>query len=220
MNISENNYENISIDTNTFLIESFFHGSGTKTITVAGNTKFTYLLLAKEQLDLDLRIETTGETAEINVKTLCIAKPESDITLKLHAHLIHSHSTADLHMVSLLQDGSVCEIDGGVDLHADVKKISGHLLEENIILGENIKIKTLPMLDVRSSDVSASHGARIQRLDAKKMFYLQSRGLDKTQAKELMISGYFEQVFTPFKHDQENLDISRLEKEWLDYLLS
>jgi Fe-S cluster assembly protein SufD len=133
---------------------------------------------------------------------------------------MHDHSTADLHIISLLQDQSTCTIDGGVDLHPKVKKVSGHLLEENIILGEQVKIKTLPMLDVRSSDVSASHGARIERLDEKKLFYLKSRGLDSTQAKELMIRGYFEQVFTPFKHEQENLDIYRLEQERLDYLLS
>jgi Fe-S cluster assembly scaffold protein SufB len=44
------------------------------------------------------------------------------------------------------------------------------------------------MLDVRSSDVSASHGARIERLDEKKLFYMKSRGIDSTQAKELIIS--------------------------------
>ena len=147
-----------------------------------------HLLLVKDACDLDLRIESAGEGAQITVKVLCLAKEGSNISLKLHGHLFHDHATADLHMITLLDDGAVCEIDGGVDLHANVKKISGHLLEENIILGDRVHIKTLPMLDVHSSDVSASHGARIERLDEKKLFYLQSRGLDATQAKELMIS--------------------------------
>jgi Fe-S cluster assembly protein SufD len=61
-------------------------------------------------------------------------------------------------------------------------------LEENILLGDKLKIKTLPMLDVRSNDVKASHGARIEKLDPQRLFYLQSRGLDDTQAKNLIIS--------------------------------
>jgi len=52
-----------------------------------------------------------------------------------------------------------------VTIAPDTKQTSGHLLEENIVLGKKVKVKTLPMLDVRSSDVSASHGAKIDRLD-------------------------------------------------------
>ncbi len=66
-------------------------------------------------------------------------------------------------------------MDGNIVISPDIVKAAGHLLEENIILGERVQIKTLPMLDVRSNDVSASHGARIEKLDAKKLFYLESK---------------------------------------------
>ena len=62
-------------------------------------------------------------------------------------------------------------------------------------MGENIQIKTLPMLDVRSSDVSASHGCRIQKLDEKKLFYLMSRGLSRQESERLMIEGVVASVF-------------------------
>jgi len=218
-----NNFEPLSIEKDTFLIEIFSKGEGTKHIRVAAWVTFTYLALVKEDVSLDISIESTGEWAHILAKSLCIAKENSDITLKMHGHLKHNHATADLHMISLLQNNSVCEIDWGVDLHAWVHKISGHLLEENIILWENIKIKTLPMLDVHSSDVSASHGARIERLDEKKLFYMKSRWLDSTQAKELILSWYFEQVFAVFKESEipENKKtIWDLQQERLTYLLN
>lgn len=217
--MQHNSFQDQLISENTYLIESFDSWIWSKILTVETWVTLTYLILVKESLDLDLRIESGWEKAEITIKALCVAKKQSNIKLRIHAHLQHNYATADIHMISLLQDWSVCEIDGWVDLHAWVHKISGHLLEENIILWDKIKIKTLPMLDVRSSDVSASHGARIERLDEKKMFYLKSRGLSDTQAKELMIWGYFEQVFGLFKETAENLDVARLEKEWLDYLL-
>lgn len=66
-------------------------------------------------------------------------------------------------------------MDGSIVISPDIVKASGHLLEENIILGERVQISTLPMLDVRSNDVSASHGARIEKLDVKKLFYLESK---------------------------------------------
>lgn len=66
--------------------------------------------------------------------------------------------------------------------------MAGHLLEENIVLGKKIKIKTLPMLDVRSSDVNASHGAKIDRLDENKLFYMMAKGLDQKQSQMLIVT--------------------------------
>jgi Fe-S cluster assembly protein SufD len=43
------------------------------------------------------------------------------------------------------------------------------------------------MLDVHANEVTAAHGARIEKLDNKKIFYLKSRGLDDQQATEMMI---------------------------------
>lgn len=222
MNISQNTFDQVHIPANEsiIMIDEFWHGSGSKTITVWAWAELTYLILMKEEVELNLRIESAGEWAKILIKWLLIAKNWSNIKLTAHAHLMHDQATADLHLVSMLQDWSICEVDGGVDLHEWCSKISGHLLEENIILGTDIKIKTLPMLDVRSSDVSASHGCRIQKLDEKKLFYMRSKGLSKTQAEELMIRGYFEQVFEPMLWWDDTIVAKRLEEGYIDYLLN
>jgi hypothetical protein len=112
-----NNFEPLHISQDTFLIEIFTHGTGTKHITVAEGITFNYLALVKENVTLDVRIASVGEKAAITAKSLCIAKEGFDINLKMHGHLMHNFATADLHMISLLLDKSSCEIDGGVDLH-------------------------------------------------------------------------------------------------------
>jgi len=221
MQILQNTFDQLTIPANesVVMIDQFWHGSGSKTICVEEWASLTYLILMKEEVQLDLRIESAGEWAEILVKWLLLGKKWSDIKLTAHAHLMHDNASADLHLVSMLQDGSVCEVDGWVDLHEWCSKISWHLLEENIILWSDIKIKTLPMLDVRSSDVSASHGCRIQKLDDKKLFYMRSKGLSKTQAEELMIKWYFEQLFESVQWWDDTIVIKRLEEDYLDYLL-
>ncbi len=94
----------------------------------------------------------------------------------------------------MLGDRSDIHVDGGVNIGKDTHGTSGHLLEENVILGKKVKIKTLPMLDVRSSDVSASHGAKIDRLDEAKLFYMMARGLDQKQAQKLIVEGYINRI--------------------------
>jgi Fe-S cluster assembly protein SufD len=107
----------------------------------------------------------------------------------------HDDTAIDLHVVTLYGEWWSAQIDGKVALMPWGVKMHGELLEENIILGSQATIKTLPMLDVHTSEVTAWHGARIERLDNKKLFYLKSRGLDEQQATHMMIGGYIESIF-------------------------
>ena len=66
-------------------------------------------------------------------------------------------------------------MDGGIVIKPDIIKASGHLLEENVLLGEKVQLHVIPKLDVHSNDVSASHGAKIHRLDPHKLFYLHAK---------------------------------------------
>ena len=47
------------------------------------------------------------------------------------------------------------------------------------------------IFDVQSNNIQAAHGAKIYRLDTEKLFYLQSKGLDSDQARQLLISSIF-----------------------------
>ena len=64
------------------------------------------------------------------------------------------------------------------------------LLEQNVVLGQNISLKTLPQLNVASAQVRASHGANLDRLDEQKLFYMMSRGLTQQQSQQLLVDGY------------------------------
>ncbi len=220
MKIQENTFDQVKVpdQESIIMIDQFWHGNWKKTIQVGAWAKLTYLLIMKEEVTLDLRVESAWEGSEIVIKALILAKDDSKLNLKAHAHLMHNKAHADLHLVSFLQNGSETTVDGGVDLHEGVSKIAWHLLEENIILGENIKIKALPMLDVRSSDVSASHGCRITKLDPIKMFYMRSKGLSKAEAEELMIRGYVEQVFE-WVNPSDDEKINEIKEGYIDYLL-
>jgi Fe-S cluster assembly protein SufD len=89
--------------------------------------------------------------------------------------------------VSVLTNGAVVSADGCIDIRPGVSKVQGKLLEEYLVIGSDVRIKALPMLDVQSSDVAASHGARIERIDDKKLFYMMSKGISKSDSRRLMI---------------------------------
>jgi Fe-S cluster assembly scaffold protein SufB len=215
MHIQHNNLEEYTVPQGKelYLLDRFDNCTGTKYIFVAANARLHYLAVIDQLSDLRINVVTQGSDATVYVYALLLGKVWSPLKVVIQADLQHDRTTAHLHLVSFLPDGAQVQLDGGVAIHPNVSKGSGHLLEENIILGEWVQIKTLPMLDVRSNDVSASHGARIEKLDAKKLFYAQSRGLTEEQAKWLLVHGYIRQCFDPFvAQSSDEQDIEALQE--------
>lgn len=200
MHIVHNNFETCSIHTwnEEYRVEEYVNCAWEKKIHVGNKTTLQYLACIHRDTDITLTFLSDSSEVTIYVYVLVFGEQDWHIRARIHAHLQHDHATSHIHLISFLPTNSSIHVDGGVTIHPDVVKGSGHLLEENIILGEGVQIKTLPMLDVQSNDVSASHGARIEKLDAKKLFYAQSRGLDEWEAKGMLVHGYIQQCFWPF----------------------
>ena len=48
----------------------------------------------------------------------------------------------------------------------------------------------MPTLEIRADDVECSHGAAVADLDENSMFYLSSRGIDRREARKLLLRGF------------------------------
>ncbi len=162
-----------------------------KTIGLEGDVVVANLI--KEAWDYNLRFETHPK-ADIDLRILIITDKGKSQKVNIEGILKNSHSKINLHIIALVLEGELV-LDGGIFIPSGVQKVEGYLLEENVILGEDIKITSLPRLDVRSNDVAASHGAKIEKLDELKMFYLRSKGLSEKQAQLLLIDGYIQKFF-------------------------
>ena len=52
----------------------------------------------------------------------------------------------------------------------------------------------MPSLEIEAHDVQASHGATVGQVDEEQVFYLMSRGLDRSEAKGLIVNGFLESL--------------------------
>jgi len=55
-------------------------------------------------------------------------------------------------------------------------------------------VNALPGLEILADDVRCSHGASIGRLDEDELFYLQTRGIPRKEAEQLVMEGFFGEV--------------------------
>jgi Fe-S cluster assembly protein SufD len=64
------------------------------------------------------------------------------------------------------------------------------------MLSDDAEANSLPGLEIQANDVRCTHGATSSRIDPEQEFYLQSRGIAKEAADELLIFGFFEEVLS------------------------
>jgi Fe-S cluster assembly protein SufD len=64
----------------------------------------------------------------------------------------------------------------------------------NLLLSAKARVDTKPQLEIFADDVKCAHGATVGQLDAEELFYLRSRGLDETAARNLLTYAFGAEV--------------------------
>jgi Fe-S cluster assembly protein SufD len=64
----------------------------------------------------------------------------------------------------------------------------------NLLLGPKAIANTKPHLEIDADDVSCSHGATVGQLDEQQLFYLRSRGIPESVAKDVLIWAFAKEV--------------------------
>ncbi len=179
-----------------------FDASWKKTIELQSHSSLTYLLVGSDA-DMDIHITSAWSYCSCKIFGLFVSDAKHPVAGSLKVSLNHSQTSADVELISFLREGAKVAIDGSIDIWNHLDQVHGRLLEQNIILGKHISLKTLPKLHVASHNVRASHGANIDTLDQQKLFYMMSRGLTQQQSQTLLVDWYIDYVLSHFTRISE-----------------
>lgn len=166
----------------------------TRKIVVTHNTKLTWYGVVSGSSDYSLQFVT--ESGESIVRMLLLATWDEKLKTNIHSALSSSHTATNIHILSLVGESGIIELNGTVQIDAHIAKVKGHILEENIFLGSKGSIRGIPSLLVHSDDVEAGHAARIERVSDEKLYYLRSRGIPKDDATVMMIESAVRNLFS------------------------
>ena len=67
-------------------------------------------------------------------------------------------------------------------------------LNRNLLLSPKARVDTKPQLEITANNVKCSHGATVSQLDDDEVFYLQSRGLNAADARNLLIKAFATEI--------------------------
>jgi Fe-S cluster assembly protein SufD len=89
--------------------------------------------------------------------------------------------------------------NGRILVRKDAQKTDSKQTNKNLVLSDDATIDTKPELQIFADDVRCTHGATIGQLDAESLFYLQSRGIGRSDARRLLTYAFAQDIVDRIK---------------------
>lgn len=103
-------------------------------------------------------------------------------------------STSDLLYKGALKDDSRSVYSGLIRVEEEAAKTNAYQANRNLVLSDNAKADSKPELEIKNNDLRCTHGATVSQMNEDELFYLQTRGLGRPEAEDLIVNGFFEDV--------------------------
>lgn len=141
-------------------------------------------------------IETVmkGEGSEAQVDGLLRARNRQHLELSSTTKHLVPHTTANILVKATATDKAKTIFQGMIRIEKEAQQTNSYMANRNLLLSETAHADSIPKLEIEADDVKASHGATIGELDREQLYYLRSRGLDKTSAEQLLLEGFYEEI--------------------------
>src|ERR1017187_658802 len=109
------------------------------------------------------------------------------------------HGTSHELYKGILDGQAHAVFNGRIIVRKDAQKTDSKQTNKNLVLSDDAVVDTKPELQIFADDVRCTHGATIGQLDAEALFYLQSRGIGKSQARSLLTYAFAQDVVDRIK---------------------
>jgi Fe-S cluster assembly protein SufD len=140
-----------------------------------------------------------GEGAESYSYGLFLADKWQHIDNFVNVDHAFPHCTSNQLFKGVLDDMSTGAFNGRILVRPDAQGTLAYQKNNNILLTDDAKMDTKPQLEIYADDVKCSHGATVGQLDGDALFYLQSRGIDKREARLMLMFGFAHEVIQNIK---------------------
>lgn len=122
----------------------------------------------------------------------------------LSANIFHNSeaTTSELQSYGIVANSSTLIISTDGIIKKGSSKVELRQNTKGLILDENSHISASPILEIEDFDVIASHGASIGAIDEEMLYYLMSRGISRSDAEKLVISGFINPFFASISEEK------------------
>ena len=159
-----------------------------------------------------------GERAETTSSGLFLADKFQHVDNYVNVDHAFPNCVSNQLFKGVLDDMSTGVFNGRILVRHEAQGSLAYQRNNNILLTDDAKIDSKPQLEIFADDVKCSHGATVGQIDEEAMFYLRSRGIDKHEARLMLMFGFAHEVIQnigiePLRERMDKLVMQRLRGE-------
>lgn len=193
-------FQSLSDDSQYFLRQDFSLGEGAR-VSAHWATKSSGV----GQIRVHIDNQAEGSCFQGRRSLSIAGQQHSDFWIEnLHSS---RHSTSSMEQWAVLDDRAKSVFNGLIRILPKMNQSDALHQSRSLVLSDRASSENMPKLIIETDDVKVSHGASISNLDLEQLYYLESRGIEKEEAKNLMISGFLRSSWEKFEV-----------KAWKDFL--
>lgn len=131
-------------------------------------------------------IELNGEQAEATLCGMSILDKQQQVDT--YSHITHAvpYCTSTELFKNVLNDHAVGAFSGRILVKEDAQKTAAYQTNRNLCATRDCRMYSKPQLEIYADDVKCSHGMTTGQLDENALFYMQSRGIPRDEARMLL----------------------------------
>ena len=167
----------------------------------------------------DIHLKFTAEGGEAFVDGLYMLNGNQHHDT--HSTIDHALPNCVSHQTykGVLNDKSRGVFNGKVFVREHASGTDAQQSNKNLLLSNDARVDTKPQLEIFNDDVKCSHGATVGQLEDEELFYLLSRGISQTLAKNLLTYGFAEEIINKIGIEEIKKDLDEAVLNRLDVKL-
>lgn len=193
------NFNFVSQQTNEIIIENNQHQTN------------NFLIIPDEDIDFNLSVILKRcETKHIQIGIYNYHKHK--IKCHINVQFLDQYNECDVNVIALGADQSNTQIEVKATVVSENNKIIQNI--KGFLFSSQAFISGLPLLNIETNQIIASHGLAIGSLNKEQIFYLMSKGFDKNQVKKILLLSQFENLLSYCNDNEKQRYLEKINNLW------
>jgi Fe-S cluster assembly protein SufD len=158
----------------------------------------------------NLNFYQNGEHIDSTMKGVTILGDKQHVDHHTLVHHIEPNCESHQDYKGIYGDSSTGVFNGKIIVEKLAQKTNAFQKNNNILISDKASINTKPQLEIFADDVKCSHGCTIGQLDEDALFYLQSRGIPRKEARALLMYAFANNVLESVRIPELKIRINKL----------
>jgi Fe-S cluster assembly protein SufD len=146
------------------------------------------------------RLEGPGSRSDM--LSVSIPSNEQEYDQRTFQHHVSEGAYSDLLYKNSLYDRSRTIFSGLIFVGENAHHTDAYQTCRNLLMSDSCEANSMPGLEINADQVKCSHGSTSSQISDEEIFYLCARGIDPTNARQLIARGFSVDVVERLKNDE------------------